>query len=359
MAATKPIRILLVAPSQDILGGQSVQATRLLASLRKEPSLHLDFQPINPRFPAALGWLKRIKYVRTLTAFALYASQLGARAWRYDVLHVFTAAYTSYMFWSLPALFFAKLYSKIIILNYRDGQAEDHLRNWKTALPTLRRMDAIVAPNPFLIGVFAKFDLKIGCISNIIDASEFKFRARSKIAPVFLHNRILEPLYNIPCSLRAFQMVQRRYPDARLTIAHDGPSRGELEDFARELGLRNTEFVGRVPHAKIADLYDAADIYLTSPDFDCNPGSVLESFASGLPVVATNTGGIPFIATDNQTALLIPCGDHEAMARAALRLLEDPELVARITRNAREECKKYGEDSVRRQWTQLYRQLAS
>src|SRR6185436_16620091 len=131
-----------------------------------------------------------------------------------------------------------------------------------------------------------------------------------------------------------FQIVQRQYPEARLTVAHDGPSRPELEALARRLELRNTEFIGRVPHSKIAALYDDADIYLTSPDFDCMPGSILECFASGLPVVATNAGGIPYIATDGETALLVPRDDHEAMARAAVRLLEDPGLVERLTRNA-------------------------
>lgn len=355
--SARPIRILLVAPSLRILGGQSVQAARLLACLRKDPSLRLDFQPINPRLPGPLALLQRIKFLRTLITFTLYVSQLGARAWRYDVLHVFSAAYTSYLLWSLPALFFAKLYTKVIILNYRDGQAEDHLRSWKTALPTLRRMDAVVANTPFLVDVFTKFGMRIQSITNIIDAGRFKRRSRAKLAPVFLHNRILEPLYNIPCALRAFQIVQQRYPEARLTVAHDGPSRQELEALARSLGLRNTEFIGSVPHSKIADLYDGADIYLTSPDRDCMPGSMLECFASGLPVVATSAGGIPYIATDGETALLVPCGDHEAMARAAIRLLEDPELVERLTKNAFAECAKYEEGEVRRQWKRLYEQL--
>ncbi len=347
----------MVAPSLDILGGQSVQATRLLACLRQEPSLQLDFQPINPRLPGPLAGLQRIKFIRTLATLALYVSQLSVRAWRCDVLHVFSAAYTSYMLWSLPALFFAKLYSKVIILNYRDGQAEDHLRNWRTALPTLRRMDAVISNTPYLVDVFAKFGMRIESIWNIIDAGEFKRRARAKLAPVFLHNRILEPIYNIPCTLRAFQIVQRQYPQARLTLAHDGPSRPELEALAQRLELRNTEFIGRVPHSQMADLYDAADIYLTSPDFDCMPGSILECFACGLPVVATNAGGIPYIATDGETALLVPRGDHEAMARAAIRLLEEPQLVERLTKNALEECKKYQEHNARRQWKQLYERL--
>jgi glycosyltransferase involved in cell wall biosynthesis len=301
--------------------------------------------------------LQQVKYIRTMIALTVYVWRLGTRAWRYDLLHVFSAAYTSYMLWTLPALFFAKLYSKNIILHYHDGQAEDHLRNWKTALPTLRRMDAVVSPTPFLVDVFSKFGMPIRSIWNIIDAGQFKYRPRKTLRPVFLHNRILEPIYNIPCTLRAFQIVQRQYPQASLTIAHDGPSRAELETLARRLELRNTEFIGRVPHDRIAGLYDAADIYLTSSDFDCMPGSILECFASGLPVVATSAGGIPYIARDGETALLVPRGDHEAMARSAIRLLEDPELVERLTRNAYETCKQYDGDSIRKQWKELYEEI--
>jgi len=262
------------------------------------------------------------------------------------------------MLWTLPALFFSKLYRKRIILNYRDGQAEDHLRNWRTALPTIRMMDAVVSPTAYLIDVFKEFNINILWISNILDMKPFIYRKRSRLRPIFLHNRILEPLYNIPCSMRAFQIVQQRYPEASLTIAHSGPSLGELEQLAVELGLRNTKFIGRVPHPEIGKLYDSADLYLTSPDFDCMPGSVLECFASGLPVIATNICGIPYIATDQKTAMLFPRGDHEAMAQCAFRLLEDEELVQRITSQAYAECSRYAEEPVRKQWVELYRKLA-
>ncbi len=132
-----------------------------------------------------------------------------------------------------------------------------------------------------------------------------------------------------------------------------------MERFAREIGLRNTRFIGRVPHSQIAELYDAADIYLTSPDFDCMPGSLLECYASGLPIIATCAGGIPYIARDQQTALLVKRNDHEAMAMAAFRLLEDQELVERLTAHGYEECKKYAAGPVRDQWAELYERLTS
>jgi glycosyltransferase involved in cell wall biosynthesis len=121
--------------------------------------------------------------------------------------------------------------------------------------------------------------------------------------------------------------------------------------------LRNTAFIGRVPHSKIAELYDSVDIYLTCPDLDCMPGSLLECYASGLPLVATKAGGIPYIVNDGETGLLVDLNDHEAMAACALRLLEDEELVERITRQGRKELEKYSGHSVRRQWVDLYREL--
>lgn len=347
----------MIAPSMHILGGQAVQAARLLACLRQDSSVSIDFQPINPRLAGGLRFLQQIKVLRTIVTAVLYQAMLALRVWRYDILHVFSAGYSSYTLWSLPALVFAKLYGKIIILNYRDGQAEDHLRRWHSAIPTLRRMDAIVAPSRFLVDVFARFGLEITWISNIINAEQFKYRQRERLRPVVLHNRILEPLYNVRCSLQAFKIIQERYPEASLTVAHDGPSRHELERYAAELGLRNTKFIGRVPHREVAGLYDSADLYFTSPDWDCMPGSILESFASGLPVVATNSGGIPYIATDGETALLVPSGDHEAMAGAALRLLADPALVQRLTKAARASLKRYEEGPVREQWIALYQSL--
>jgi glycosyltransferase involved in cell wall biosynthesis len=355
--ADAPIRVLLIAPSLEILGGQAVQASRLLELFRSEPRMVVTHQPINPRLPRPVRAVARIPYVRTTINLIVYVLALLRQVPRHDVVHVFTAAYTSFLFWTVPAALLSKLTGKRLIINYRDGQAEDHVQNWRTALPVLRLADAVVAPSGFVVDVFARFGLHARCIFNVIDHNHFRYRLRRALRPLFLHNRILEPLYNVECTLRAFRLIQERYPDARLTVAHDGPSRRELERLARDLGLRHTEFIGKVPHREVPALYDRADVYLTSPDVDCMPGSLLECFASGLPVVATEAGGIPYIAQHERTALLVPRGDYRAMAAAAIRLLEDPALVERLTANAQQELQRYEGTTVRDTWFQLYAQL--
>src|SRR6185503_3783063 len=177
--------------------------------------------------------------------------------------------------------------------------------------------DEIAVPSGYLVDVFKQFNLKARAVFNFVDTERFRFRPRARLRPVFLSNRNLEPMYNVGCILRAFAIIQQRFPEARLTIAGDGSKRAELEKLAGELKLRNTEFVGRVPFERMCDLYAAADIYLNSSDIDNMPGSILESFASGLPVVTTEAGGIPVIVTNEETGLIVKRGDHEALASCA------------------------------------------
>jgi glycosyltransferase involved in cell wall biosynthesis len=354
-----PIRVLLIAPSLDILGGQAVQATRLLSVLSDVPGIRMTFFPINPRPPKPFLRVRKIPYLRTLITFALYSTRLAWEARKHDILHIFSAGLSSYTLWTIPALLIGRLHGKKLILNYRDGQAEQHVTEWRTAKPTLALADRIVAPSGFLVDVFGKYGIRARSIFNIIDVDRFHYRKRRKLRPIFLTNRILEPLYNVDCILRAFAIIQARYPEASLTIAHDGCCRPALEKLAGELQLRNTRFIGRVPHDKVPELYDSADIYLTSPNIDCMPGSLLECFASGLPVVATKAGGIPYISKHGESALLVDINDHEALAASAMRLLEDEDLVERLTNGGLEEVKRYHWAPVRDQWAELYRDLAT
>ena len=176
--------------------------------------------------------------------------------------------------------------------------------------------------------------------------------------PIFLTTRLLELLYNVGCVLRAFALIQQRYPDARLVVAGEGWMRSELEQLARTLALANTEFIGRVPFEQMPALYDAADVYLTATNLDNMPGSIIECFASGLPVVTTDAGGVPYIVTHEKNGLLVPKDDHRAMANAAIRLLEDQELAGRLAEQARADCSQYKWDAVRNAWLALYFELA-
>lgn len=356
---SRPIRVVLFAPANEILGGQAVQAQRLVAAISQVPGIDLRFQAINPLFPSYLRWVKSIPVLRTTLTMLLYLPRVVMHAMWADVFHIFSAGLYSYTLWTIPALTAARLFRTKVIVNYRDGQAEQHLRTFASAARTMRMADAIVSPTGFLVGIFAHYNLTARVIPNVIDPGVFTYRSRMKLRPLIMTNRILEPLYNVECTLRAFKIVQQSYPDARLTIAHVGPSEAQLRKYAASLELRNVAFVGKVPPARIAQLYDSADIYITTPNIDCMPGSLLECMASGIPIVATRAGGIPYIVTHEETALLVELDDHLAAARHMIRLLQDESLVRRLTEAGRREVEKYRVTPIRDQWVSLYRQLVA
>ena len=114
--------------------------------------------------------------------------------------------------------------------------------------------------------------------------------------------------------LRAFARIQARRPDATLTLVGSGSQDASLRALAAELQLRNVTFAGRVPPSEIHRYYADADIYVQAPDIDNMPLSVLEAFASGLPVVSTNVGGVPAMLTHGVHGLLAPANDDQALA---------------------------------------------
>jgi glycosyltransferase involved in cell wall biosynthesis len=355
----KRLRVLVVAPSLDILGGQSRQAIRLMEGLKPEPGLEISFLPHNPRLPGLLRKLQSIKYVRTVVTTFYYIALLLWRVRQYDIIHVFCASYYSYSMSAIPALAISRLYGKKSILNYRSGEAEDHLETWRTAVPTIRWANEVVVPSGYLVDVFARYGLRARSIHNIVELDRFTYRERTPLRPVFLTSRLLEPLYNVPCVLRAFAIIQQSYPDARLTIAADGFLRRELEALARDLKLRNAEFIGFVKFEDMPALYDAADIYLSATSIDNMPSSLTESMASGLNVVTTDGGGaIPYIMTNEVSGLIVNRDDHQALAAGALRLLNDNEFALKLVRNAHESTKKFTWPYIREQWLDVYHELA-
>ena len=355
-----PLQVLIAAPSLDILGGQSRQAAVLRSWFSRDPELQVDFVPHNPRLPGPLRLLQRIKYVRTVVTSLWYWGLLLIHIRRCDVLHAFSASYYSYLLSVMPALLIAKLYGKKSVLNYRSGEADDHLTNWPlTAAPTMKWANVIAVQSGYLKDVFARFGLKAKIIPSSINLERFHFRERKPLQPIFLSNRLHEPLYNVACIVRAFELIQRRYADARLIIAGDGTERANLEHMVANLKLRGVEFVGRIEYEEMPALYDRADIYLNAPNLDNLPSSILESYSAGIPVVTTEAGGIPYILWHEETGLLIGLDDHVAMAMSAMRLLEDDDLAQRLIRRGQAECVKYSAETERRSWISLYKKLVN
>ncbi len=353
------IRVAIVAPSLHILGGQAVQADRLIAGWRDNPDIEAWLVPSNPLPPRPFARLRQIKYVRTVITQLMYWPQLVRALRRADVVHAFSASYWSFLLAPVPALLVAKAFGRPVILHYHSGEAPDHLRRSPIARRTIGAFDRVVVPSQFLVEVFADHGLQAVPIANHVDLARFRFRRRDPLRPRVLSVRNLERIYNVACTLKAFALVQERRPDATLTVAGGGSLEHELQSLAASLGLRHVTFTGRVPQDRIAEYYADHDIYLQSPDIDNMPLSVLEAYASGLPVVSTEVGGVPAILTHGEHGLLAPADDHRAIADRILHLLEHPADAARMADRAFARCHDFQWSRVSGAWLDEYRDAAA
>ena len=351
------LRVAIVAPTLEILGGHSVQAAAMLAGWRDDAAVDAWLVPINPAPPGWLAGAARVRYVRTLVTQLAYWPRLWRELRRADVVHVFSASYTSFLLAPLPAWLVARALGKPVLLNYHSGEAADHLRRSRLARAVLRRVGATVVPSRFLVEVFAGFGLGAQAIPNVIDRERFRFRRREHLWPRLLSTRNFEANYNVACTLRAFARVQARHPDATLTVVGSGSGAPALHALAASLGLRGVHFAGRVAPAEMAHCYDDADIYVQTPDVDNMPLSVLEAFSSGIPVVSTRAGGVGTMLTDDVHGLLAPLDDDAAVAAAVCRLLEEPGLGLRLAEAAHRETDACVWAAVRDRWASVYARL--
>lgn len=355
---SRRIRVAIVVASLRILGGQSIQAQRILEGFRDDPEVEAWLVPIDPVAPAPFDRLQRIKFVRTLVTQLCYWPLLFRELRRADIVHVFSASYLSFLLAPLPAVIVGRLLGKRVLLNYHSGEAPDHLARSALARFILRRVvQHNVVPSPFLREVFASFGLPAQVVANSIDLDRFAYRVRSPLRPRLLSTRSLEPMYNVACTLRAFARVTQAVPDAELTVVGAGSQRPALEALASSLGLRGVQFIGAVAPERIHECYAGADLYVQTPRIDNMPLSVLEAFASGLPVVSTGIGGVPAILTDGVHGYLAPDDDDEAVAAQILAALAEPDEARRRAAAARASCSRYDWQTIRGQWLAAYRVL--
>jgi L-malate glycosyltransferase len=320
----------------------------------REDGVDATFIPINPRFPLGARWIRRVRYARTVLNELLYVPGLSRLA-LYDVVHVFSASYGSFLLAPLPAMLAARLFNKRVVLHYHSGEAEDHLATWGALVhPWLKLADEIVVPSVYLRDVFAKFGYRARVIPNVVNLDVFDYRERRPLRPRLLSTRNLEKYYRVDVIIEAFARYRAICPDATLTIAGYGSEEPRLRAMAAQLTGGGVRFLGKVSPDWMPKLYADSDIYLNASEVDNQPISILEAFASGLPVISTPAGDIRSMVRHGETGLVVPPEAPLAMARAISETLNRPERALQMAEQAHSELERYTWAAVRDAWRAAY-----
>ncbi len=357
LSLSKPVKVAIVAPSLRYVGGQAVQADLLMRLWQNDPDVDVTFIAVDPPLPGPFAWAERVPVLRTILREPIYFGHLWCGLKDVDVAHIFSASYWSFLLAPAPAWLFAKSRGKNSLINYRSGEARDHLRRFRSGRFVLSRVDEIVVPSGYLVDVFREFGLKAVVVPNLVDLSQFRYRQRNPLRPHLVCTRGFSTYYSVDVVVRAFAEVKKEYPDAVLDLVGGGPLENDVRKLVDDLKLTGVNFTGIASRQEIGKYYDQADIFINASWLDNMPVSIIEAFASGTPVVTTSPESMPYLVKHEHTGLLSPVGDEKALAANVIRLLREPALGAALASNAHEESQNYTWNAVREQWVRVYRGL--
>lgn len=338
------------------MANQTRQLAELLGGEGAEVCIVQTNAPYRP------AWTARLPVLRAVVRLLPYLLRLWVVTGRSRLVHVMSNSGWSWHLFAAPAIRIASLRGVPAIVNYRGGEAASFMaRSHRSVRRTMARAAAVVVPSQYLRQVFAMYGIDAEVVPNVVDLDCFRPPAlvRRRNAHLVV-TRNLEPIYDNATAIRALAMVRMRLPSARLTIAGSGPEKRALEALAATLGVAAAvTFTGRLEREAVAALYRDADVALNPSTVDNMPNSLLEALASGVPIVSTDVGGVPHIVQDGTTALLVPPRDPEAMARAALRLLENPELSERLAAAGLQQARRYTWSEVGPVMADLYARVTA
>jgi glycosyltransferase involved in cell wall biosynthesis len=358
-SSKKRLKVAIVGPSLNYVGGQAVQADLLLRLWQNDPDVEMSFIAVDPPLLAGFAWADRVRGLRTVLREPIYLFDLWRGLANVDVAHIFSASYWSFLLAPAPASLFAKLRGKKTLVHYHSGEARDHMRRFRSGPFVLSRVDEIVVPSRYLVDVFGEFGLPAIAVPNLVDLSQFRFRQRDPLRPHLVCTRGFSPYYSVDVVVKAFAEVRKVYPDARLDLVGGGPLEVDIRKLVADLKLDGVNFTGVASRGEIGKYYDRDDIFINASCLDNMPVSVIEAFGAGTPVVTTSPECMPYLVEHERTGLLSPVADEKALAANVIRLLREPELAHRLAANAYVESQKYTWQAVRGLWLEVYRGLVS
>lgn len=255
-----------------------------------------------------------------------------------------------------------QLLGKPFILVLHGGRLwEFYTENPKKVEKLLRMAESCCSPSTFLVERFSDIGIDICYIPNGLDLENYSFRNREVFEPKLVWLRAIHQIYNPQMAIEVFQIVCKRFPEAKLWMIGPDKQDGSMAEVHEKIkGLSNPErvrLIGPVTKDSVPVWLDKGDIFLNTTNYESFGVSVIEAAACGLAIVSTDAGELPRIWKNNENALLVPVGNAELMAGAVISILETPDLAKKITKNAKRKVESYQWEQVMPLWIKLIEQL--
>lgn len=209
-----------------------------------------------------------------------------------------------------------------------------------------------------------KIEKDIRVIYNFVETKRFHRHRRTggcglAIAPqgqkILVHISNFRPVKRVQDVVFVFKKVWEQMP-AKLLLIGDGPDRPLIESMCREMGIcQDIRFIGKQEH--LEDVLACSDLFILPSEYESFGLAALEAMASEVPVISSNTGGLPEINIQGETGFLSNVGDVDDMANNAIRLLSDETLLEKFRKQAYRQARKFDISRIIPQYETLYQEL--
>lgn len=241
-----------------------------------------------------------------------------------------------------------------------DKEAEGLLQKWINKLYFTCRWSTPVALSPEVRDTIVSFyhlpSKRVPVIYNGVDLGRCMCKETYSIGDTItlLHIGRFHPVKNHAGLLQAFQSILKAYPQCRLNLLGDGELLEQTKELAKELGIsEQVSFLGN--QSNVYPHLQKADVFLLTSLYEGIPMTLIEAMGTGLPIVATNVGGVPDLLHDGKSGLLVPC-NPEAIAQACIKLLSDETLRSQLGMEARKESTNFDAKNMACQYVHVYNQ---
>lgn len=213
----------------------------------------------------------------------------------------------------------------------------------------------IVVPSKFLLTGLGNYTDKIEIIPNSIEIENYHYKKRNKPKANILWMRAIEEVYDPILAIDVIYELKKFIPGVSLILA--GSDRGLLKLCQEKINYyklnKNIKIIGFIKKLQKNKLFNQSDIFLNTNIADNMPVSIIEAWAFGLPVVATNVGGIPFMLKNNFQGLLVN-RNPKHIAQKINYLLSDKNLYHNVQINGRKEAQKLSTKLIIKKWQSLF-----
>ncbi len=319
-------------------------------------------QDLAPRL-SATGWrvITTSRYRRRIPRVLDMLLTTCLKRSQYRLAHVDVYSARAFL-WAEAVCLLLRRYGKPYVLTLRDGNLPTFSRNHTERVRRLLASAAVVtAPSRYLLECMAEYRQDLCLLPNAMGLSAYEFTPRVFPSPSLIWLRAFNFGYNPNLAADVIVLLKDSFPTIRLTMIGADKGDGSFQSFQRRVSdLDLNRYIvcpGWVSKTEVPQQLAEHDIFLNTTNVDNTPVSVMEAMACGLCVISTDVGGIPYLLTDEQDALLVPPNDPKAMAAAVKRILTEQGLAEKLSRNARTKALEFDWSVILPQWEAMLSSL--